>query len=450
MNKPSSTYLPERLAPFVLSLIAGLAILSGWLTQVSAEVENQSLQVSKRVLTTDDIPGGMIEYGIVLSNTGLTSVTVNLTDTFPVSTTFVAESLERSCDFDVYWGDAGMVSRKSLLQPGQVVTATYQVVVDQDIPADQLTLSSLVSEITGTVMVEDILSGRVISDVTATQVMTGAEIIFLPSMYSLDGISETNGFVAHDGGQAIEHDAVRTEVFAAEETALDRPVSAWNFEETFSPPCDHENWRIVRQDTDDVINKVSAHDGYLDLRMESRFDYMIVSNLTELPPLPYRVTARMRLEDASPSLTGGIILGGDYDGTSECPKFIDENFAENSDYSTCFNEYYRFMFIAGNESNQFITQIKRIDEHSETNNTGSGTELASGQLTVLKENSDWITWNVDVHEDGTIRWYADGDLVHEVTDTAFLENNYFGFWSSTSEMSFSNTQIDWVTVEPIE
>ena len=57
---------------------------------------------------------------------------------------------------------------------------------------------------------------------------------------------------------------------------------------------------------------------------------------------------------------------------------------------------------------------------------------------------------MDVHEDGTIRWYADGDLVHEVTDTAFLENNYFGFWSSTSQMSFSNTQIDWVTVEPIE
>ena len=48
-----------------------------------------------------------------------------------------------------------------------------------------------------------------------------------------------------------------------------------------------------------------------------------------------------------------------------------------------------------------------------------------------------------------MKMYLEDDLVHEVNDTTYRDNKYFGFWSSTADTTFSNTQIDWVTVEVI-
>lgn len=228
---------------------------------------------------------------------------------------------------------------------------------------------------------------------------------------------------------------------SAESKAKPEPV----YEETFSDTTNPTNWRIVRQDTDDVINELAIRGdepGYLDLRMESRFDYMIASDLTALPEAPYVIETRMRLLDADPRHAGGLVIGADFGGSAICP---------TNDYSTCFNQYYRFMFVAGNTPTQLELRVKRVEEHT-GENIGSGPELGSATIdleTLGLTNSDWIELQLSVSEDGRMRVMHGETIILTVDDKTYQSNRYFGFLSATSDSTFSNTQVDWVRVSAL-
>ena len=461
------------------------------------------LFVSKTASRDESSPGDTLNYTIKITTSADALRSFVLTDTLPAGVTFVDGSLNSSAGF-VVSEDSGVISSNVYgLNPGLSVQTSFTVMIDESTPISTV--------ITNTVMMHDMVNDLMLEASAGTTVVSQTgRIAYMPFM-ALPHTSPTINAITAPTGNENEWTVSWSDVHSADTritgyevqestspdftenlstttlgkvTSLDvtkelesqifyyyrvralstsdlNDKSVWSgiaevlttffYEELFEEPADAnaDKWRIARQDTDEIINKLTIHDGYLDMRMESRFDYMIASDLTVLPEPPFRIKALMRLEDADPRHAGGIILGGDYDGTSACPESVDAENPENSKYTTCFNEYYRFMFIAGNVSNQFTTQVKRIDEHSETNNSGSGFELASKTFISDKGRKNWIEWSVEVYQDGTMKLFLAGEEIHVVNDTTYQDNKYFGFWSSTSDTSFSNTQIDWVTIEPI-
>ncbi len=460
------------------------------------------LFIEKTVSAAEVNGGEAFQYTIVITSDGPTPRNFVFTDTLPSELSFVSGSIISSQGLNLTENNGQLVSDLFILNNGQTAEATFSVRLNS------LAESNTVVE--NTVYLYDFENNIHIESTASTLISRTGSTLFLPyitipyqaptstAITPPAGVTNTwtvawndlhtanteiTGYEVQESTDPNFADSATTTTAVGKVTslAISKPVdnqdiyyyrvrsvvagkinglSEWSatqsvssiyfYEEDFNDDSNPENWRIVRQDTDDIVNKLGVHDGYLDLRMESRFDYMIASNLTRVPETGnFKITARMRLEDADPRHAGGIILGGDYDGVSACPESVDEDNPENSKYNTCFTEYYRFMFIAGNVSNQFTTQVKRIEEHSDTNNSGGGTDLASKTFISSKGRKNWIDWTVEVFDDGTMKLYLDDDLIHEVNDTTYQDNKYFGFWSSTSDTSFSNTQIDWVNVKTI-
>ncbi|MFT7586507.1 MAG: putative repeat protein (TIGR01451 family)/fimbrial isopeptide formation D2 family protein [Cellvibrionaceae bacterium] len=455
------------------------------------------LFVEKTVTGGDHLPGGTIEYSIVVSNTAGSARNFVLTDTLPADLTYVPNSLVTSSGFNMAESAGVLTSSEFFLNAGLTVEASFAVTIDAS--------TAVSTVITNTVMMQDSVNNLSLEDSVAATVITVTvpstyyihmPLIFKPyaapvlnsiiaptglvnewtvswsDMHSADSritgyqlqeatdAAFTQNVVTTDLGKVTSLDIAKALISSKTHYYRVRAIafgsgngtgiwsgarsvlSVYFYEETFSNTDNPTNWRIVRQDTDEVINtaSVKATDpGYLDLRMESRYDYMIASDLSQLPAAPFKLTARMRLDDADPRHTGGIILNGDYDGSSTCPE---------TDYSTCFNQYYRFLFLAGNTSSEMQVSVKRIEKHASDDNSGSGVSLGSATLSMgSTKNSDWIEWTIEADADGEMRVKRDGSVVLTVNDTTYQGNRYFGFWSSTSDTTFSNTQIDWVTVE---
>jgi len=483
----------------VLSLSAILLFIFASL--VSAEPLNPTLSVSKTVTGGDLLVGGTIEYTIVISaSSDPVFTTFNLTDTLPISTTYLPASFSTNTSgFTVSENNGVLTATERAINSGDAISFSYSVQVDSNVAVSTV--------VTNMVNIGDIGNSTVLTDTAVSTIITvtvpSTYYIQLPLLFNSIPAPTLNSITAPSGGvnewtlswsnihstlanasgyelqEATDADftenVVTTSLGLVNSTTIDKSDSidsttfyyrvrvkrtntgndggAWsetqsvssvfNYYEGFDDSSNPTNWRIVRQDTDTVINELSISDvdpDYLDLRMESRFDYMIASDLTQLPlNQDYTFTARMRLEDADPRHAGGIILGANYDGTT-CP--VD-------DYSTCFTQYYRFMFIAGNLDDQMTIELKRIESHSSENNSGSGTELREVTIT-LPDNltrSDWMEWSINVQTDGTMTLNVNTTQVFEVVDTEYQGNAFFGFWSSTSDTTFSNTQIDWVRVE---
>jgi len=459
------------------------------------------LFVDKKVTGGDYLPGGTLEYSIVVSYTGAGFTTFAITDTLPANTTYVPGSLS-GVGFVSLAENGGVISSDvSPINANTSLEASFMVTINASTPVSTvITNTVMMNDIENDLLLEDSIGAMVITmtvpttyymhlpllfkaysspimssipaptnnenkwtltwtdehsadaNVTGYQIEEATDPAFTQNVV-MSAVGRQNTFdISKDLGNPVTY-YYRVRTIAAN---ILNGTGAWSgtrsveavffYEETFSDSSNPNNWRVVREDSDTVINELSIKStdpGFLDLRMESRFDYMIASNMTELPAAPFKITARMRLEDADPRHAGGIILGGDYDGTSACP--IDR---DGHDFSSCFNEYYRFMFIAGNTPSQMLVTAKRIEEHSSDNNSGSGEDLGSVTLEMQSATrASWIEWTIEVSADGEMLIRRDGSEILKVSDTDYQANRYFGFWSSTSDTSFSNTQIDWVKVE---
>jgi hypothetical protein len=184
-------------------------------------------------------------------------------------------------------------------------------------------------------------------------------------------------------------------------------------------------WTMRRQDTDTVINDSYYRDGVLVLEMDSSYDYQIVSSLAPAPAPPYQIEAKIRLVGVDNLHSYGIIFGGDWNG-QPCPA---------SDYSSCFNHYYRLNVIwSGNLDNRLTAQLKRIDYHEAPDNVGRGVELMPYKtFEVDRPSQGYQVWAFQVYANGVLRLFLNGVQVHEAFDLNYIGDPYFGAFSSTDE-----------------
>lgn len=199
-------------------------------------------------------------------------------------------------------------------------------------------------------------------------------------------------------------------------------------------------WRVIRRDTDDSeANTYYTPEGYLNLRVDGRWDYQISSNLLRLPDPPYRIETRVRLVDQSNLHSYGIVFNGQYDGVTDCSA---------NNYTPCFNSYYRLLVIWYGDGSKLRTILKRIDFHDEKN-SGRGVDLAPNMDPSGNSPSQtWQDWAVERYPDGTMKIFLNGAKVYEVADSTYFDP-YFGFIAATDEYAGLDAQYDYVRIIPI-
>jgi hypothetical protein len=137
------------------------------------------------------------------------------------------------------------------------------------------------------------------------------------------------------------------------------------------------------------------------------------------PSPPYVIQTRFRVHDPANLVAFGVVFGGD--GGSKCPAYRDES-------DGCWQHYYRLEVIwAG----YLKAGLKRIDYHEGDKGKGQGKELIPYKH--LGGSADgWHTWKFVVRADG-IDIYFDGSYWGSTSDTRYVNEPYFGVYSSANE-----------------
>lgn len=190
-------------------------------------------------------------------------------------------------------------------------------------------------------------------------------------------------------------------------------------------------WGIRRQDTDDVNNSSFYENGEFALRVGGRWDYALASSLSQAPTGDYQLQTRVRLANPRSLHAYGIIFGGDWNG-QPCPA---------SNYSSCFTRYYRLLIIWKTGPNLLEVGLKRIDSHDQ-DNVGRGVTLVNHQNAKVGNPNDWNTWTVQVRQNGTITILVNGNHIATVTDTAYINQPYFGIMAATDSFSGAEPHFD--------
>ncbi len=239
-------------------------------------------------------------------------------------------------------------------------------------------------------------------------------------------------------------------------------------------------WKIVRQDLDDTSNSVvyRPNDSVLLVDTGGRWDYTIASSLRPAVAGDYRLKTSIGFAGPGNLNTYGIIIGADWNG-EECPTLpyqndpgravtgldvneletnplldtIEDSSAERGvAIDNCFNHYYRIVALWNGHPKDMQLQVKKIQYHDDSKNSGRGPEyvdyipvsVSSGDTNAQNE------WTVEVRRSGNFKLYAGSNLVAEWNDTEFVEESYFGFWSSTDEYPGSDPLVDYVSIEPLD
>jgi uncharacterized repeat protein (TIGR01451 family) len=446
-----------------------------------------ALQVTKTAGKTTVFPGGMVNYTIVVNNSGGAADSVTLTDMLPAELSFVEGSLNvvgggsyDVTDNVITW--TGAISGNG----GEIRLSFSTLVTDSVTAAD--TITNVVT-VTG--------AGEPITDEVVVAVQTTA-YTFLPIIgvplptpaLNPVGVPTTDnnfqtykwtvswGSIGVPDATYVLQQSRRADFLDATEynlgTATSRtfehsPVnnlnpyyyrvravvngrsSLWSRAQSqqgvyFDYFTDNSGgWSIRRQDTDDVDNRLFQESDQMVLKIGGRWDYAIASPLLPVPWSSYSVGASFLLGGRIGNLHSyGIVFGGDWDGTN-CP---------NQQYSSCFNHYYRLnvvWFGTLPSTDRMLIQLKRIDYHDPINNAGRGdVEIIPFRTVAVGDPSGWNEWRIDVREDGYMEVFVNGNRVGSGSDTAYVgSGTYWGIFASTDEYSGSEARADWFRVAPL-
>ncbi len=188
-------------------------------------------------------------------------------------------------------------------------------------------------------------------------------------------------------------------------------------------------------------------DGQLVVITADRWDWVIGSPFRHAPAVPYQIDYRMRVHDPSNLVSGGIVLGGDWNGDA-CPEFGNVYQTDN-----CFNSFYNFNMIFFGPMKLLFEQVNELNYCP----TCGGSQIKRLGPTTTVENinglanpaTDWHNFRVTVQNDG-LRFYVDDKFVRHFTDTTHINQPYFGVFSSTDEYKPSIYLFEYYSVTPMD
>ncbi len=196
------------------------------------------------------------------------------------------------------------------------------------------------------------------------------------------------------------------------------------------------------------------HPGNLIILLSDRFDWFMASPLAEAPKVPYVIEYRSRVHDASNLVSGGIVLGGDWNG-GVCPDI------NNMYYSnTCFNHFYDFNYIW---YGPLKMQFEQVDwllpcincEGSFLKRQGDYMDNwpVINPIIGPEASTAWHTYRVEVRESG-LTLYIDGNFKQLFNNPGYFDSRwgnepYVGVLASTFEYEPSIWFYDYYAVTPL-
>ena len=184
--------------------------------------------------------------------------------------------------------------------------------------------------------------------------------------------------------------------------------------------------------------------GELITRVEDRFDFTIFSPMRQAPAPPYRIRMATQIIHQANETSYGIIFGGN--GGSFCG--IERETA--ADPNGCFQHYYRLNVVWGN---YLKYELKRVDYHYGPSGGGAGAGESWGygglEPWQVSDPNGWNIWEIRVFDTG-FAVYVNDHYLRWVSDTTYLEEPYYGIFSSTYEYNGARFRHAYYFVEPLE
>jgi len=183
--------------------------------------------------------------------------------------------------------------------------------------------------------------------------------------------------------------------------------------------------------------------------VDDRWDWMIASPLQAAPSPPYVIEYRSRVHDASNLVSGGLVVGGDWNYDA-CPEFGNVYQTDN-----CFNHFYNFNYIHYGAMKLLFEQV---DNLTWCLGCGGSPLKRLGDQSNWREidpifgNSsarDWHTYRVEVRDDG-LYLTIDGDYKGRFGSPAYVNDPFFGVFASTDEYKPSIWFFDYFKITPLD
>jgi len=459
----------------VLTMFQTIRAQEGGRTEVlPADLSGSEKQVSSSQAT----PGSLLQYTIILSNSGdLPANGVLMTDTLPAELTYEANSLNVTGG-GLFGEDSGVITWTGAVNNNAQIIVSFNAVLSNSLMGGEM--------ITNTAVIS--YAEGIIDRSAVTTILTDT-IFYFPTFYKpypipsigLNPVPRPNANNAWTVSWAVDDDTyvtsyelqeatdpnftnanVNTFPVGTQSSLRTLPlqinnlfyyrvraigsfgITSWSniqqvrggYRDDFNDP--NSGWDMRRQDTDTVVNNSFYRNGQLVLEMDSSYDYQIVSSLAPAPGAPYQIESRIRWVGVDNLHSYGIVWGADWNG-QPCP---------NANYTSCFNHYYRLNVIwSGNLGNKLTVQLKRIDYHDPGDNTGRGIDLIPATVfNVNPPSQGYQTWAIRVYPDGVMRLFLNGNQIRVVNDTMYIQDPYFGAFSSTDEYNGLEAEFDYFQV----
>lgn len=459
----------------------------GTLLAQEGETDPADLSTSEILVSdTEALPGDVISYRILVSNTGGLPAGVVLTDTLPIGLTIVSDSLSITDDRGSYQHDNRILTWSDTISDSEQLEIGFSALISDSL-LTRTVLSNTV-EISGAGTLLTLNASTTVVTGTST-VVTDTSLLFplmrtpLPiPVLSLQSATDMNnnwtiGWSPVQYGGAFQYEVQedvdpdfsnpQSTILSSSTTTMDvnkqaswknlylyrvrvvtnSLVGPWsntlyvvgNYSDDFDDP--NSGWILRREDTDTTDNRTFYEDGNFVHRMRSGWDSMIGGPLMPAPQPPYRIESRIQLQGRDNLHSYGLVFGGDWDG-SLCP---------NSDFTSCYNQYYRLLVLWFGNNDELKYQLKRINSHDEDNGHGRGSTLIGfREVDVNEPSGDWQVWSVEVHPNGDIKIFVNGNQVGETTDTELIDRPYFGTFSAVDEYTGLRAEFDWYTVTSMQ
>ena len=472
------------------ALVTGTGMLMMPAAAFDVVIDPPVLALTKTVNINDARPGDSLAYGILLQNSGGSSANnMVMTDNLPAELSYISNTLTITGGGSygisgnvITWTGSLTESESVMLQfsalitdslvdSGTITNTVYAVgageslsssvqtsyatafmvylpVIFKPLPAPTLSPISLPTSPDGLATYSVTADWTTVDEATGYELWESASSNFAnPTVYSAG--TATSVVVSHPTGFATHYYYCAIALGVVNSGCSNIREQSGMYVDNFG---DHSSgWAIRRQDTDDVNNwayYTTDFDSteYWAVKIGGRWDYAITAPLQPVPASwatgsGYRIDTRVILGDGIDNLHSyGLVFGGDLNG--ECPP--------NSQASNCFNHYYR-LNVVWHDSSSFVMQLKRIDYHDASNNSGKGVELIHSKDIYNVDPNGWNDWAVVVKYNGDIEVYANGALVGQAHDTQYNgTSTYFGTFSSADEYLGTLASYDYYRVSPFQ
>lgn len=469
-------------------------------TLPNGSVAAANLEDSTKTVSDDTVaPGSVFEYSINIVNSGGVDIPVEMTDELPNRLTYVSHQcpplITTSCGFA-----AGKVTWEGTVAAGESVAVTIVVMLKPNVE-----IGTVVTNTAQIVSAEQDLDVDV--DVTATE-QASSPIQFLP--FTIYGLQPEPGPITLTGGQPnganswvlswtssvgssgyeIQESndpnfATSTTIAVGQvtsHTVVKPPVSnnvfyyrarsmvglvggPWSntvtvvggYRDDFDDPS--SGWALRRGTNRSVVNGFYENGRYV-TQITSRWDWLVASPLRPAPRVPYVIDFEMRIISQGYVHSAGAVFGGDWGG-QECPPNVsNEQWPRHGD---CFNHFYNTNSIY---NDTVVTNVKmgllfeRVDRLEWRPQDGGSPLKRVGDIPTGVRNyrgvdpRDWNHYRIEVRSD-SIRVYAAKagyapEFQYEYTDTRWVNDPYFGFFTSTDIIENATWRFEYVQVMPLD